>query len=236
MHCVEHIRRWQDDFAAIRRDLHAHPELGFEEHRTANARRRAPHRARHRAPRRHRQDRHRRRRARPRRRRAAASVGLRADMDALPMQEENDLRAQVALRRPHARLRPRRPHDDAARRRALPAETRKFDGTVTLIFQPGEEGYAGAKAMIEDGLFERFPAEQVYALHNWPGLPAGHIGITPGADDGGRGPHRDRRSTAAAATARIRTRRSTRCSSPGTSSPRRSRSSRATSARSTPRW
>jgi hippurate hydrolase len=59
-------------------------------------------------------------------------------------------------------------------------ETRNFDGTAYLIFQPGEEGYAGAKAMIEDGLFERFPAEQVYALHNWPGLPPGRIGITPG--------------------------------------------------------
>ena len=59
-------------------------------------------------------------------------------------------------------------------------ETRNFDGTAYLIFQPGEEGYAGAKAMIEDGLFERFPAEQVFALHNWPGLPPGRIGITPG--------------------------------------------------------
>jgi hippurate hydrolase len=59
-------------------------------------------------------------------------------------------------------------------------ETRNFDGTAFLIFQPGEEGYAGAKAMIEDGLFERFPVEQVFALHNWPGLPPGKIGITPG--------------------------------------------------------
>jgi amidohydrolase len=59
-------------------------------------------------------------------------------------------------------------------------ETRNFDGVAYLIFQPGEEGYAGAKAMIEDGLFERFPAERVYALHNWPALPPGKIGITPG--------------------------------------------------------
>jgi len=59
-------------------------------------------------------------------------------------------------------------------------ETRNFDGTAYLIFQPGEEGYAGAKAMIEDGLFERFPADQVFALQNWPGLPPGRIGITPG--------------------------------------------------------
>ena len=59
-------------------------------------------------------------------------------------------------------------------------ETRNFDGTAFLIFQPGEEGYAGAKAMIEDGLFERFPAEQIFALHNWPGLAPGRFGITPG--------------------------------------------------------
>jgi amidohydrolase len=59
-------------------------------------------------------------------------------------------------------------------------ETRRFDGTAYLIFQPGEEGYAGAKAMIEDGLFERFPADEVYALHNWPALPAGMIGLRPG--------------------------------------------------------
>jgi hippurate hydrolase len=61
------------------------------------------------------------------------------------------------------------------------AETRNFDGTAVLIFQPGEEGYAGAKAMIEDGLFHRFPVESVYAMHNWPGLPPGSIGIRPDA-------------------------------------------------------
>jgi hippurate hydrolase len=60
------------------------------------------------------------------------------------------------------------------------AETRAFDGTVTLIFQPGEEGYAGGRAMIEDGLFERFPADQIYALHNWPGLPVGKIAVRAG--------------------------------------------------------
>src|SRR5437868_5627528 len=60
------------------------------------------------------------------------------------------------------------------------SRTRRFDGTVYLIFQPGEEGFGGGKAMIEDGLFERFPADEVYALHNWPGLPPGTIGITPG--------------------------------------------------------
>jgi amidohydrolase len=60
------------------------------------------------------------------------------------------------------------------------ARTQRFDGTVYLIFQPGEEGFAGGKAMIDDGLFERFPADQVYALHNWPGLPPGQIAVRPG--------------------------------------------------------
>jgi hippurate hydrolase len=59
-------------------------------------------------------------------------------------------------------------------------ETRRFDGTAYLIFQPGEEGHAGAQAMIDDGLFERFPAGEVYALHNWPALAPGVIGVTPG--------------------------------------------------------
>ena len=69
-------------------------------------------------------------------------------------------------------------------------ETRAFDGTVYCIFQPGEEGYAGAKAMIQDGLFERFPADEVYALHNWPGLPPGNRHHT-GAGDGSGRSHRD---------------------------------------------
>jgi hippurate hydrolase len=60
------------------------------------------------------------------------------------------------------------------------AETRNFDGTAVLIYQPGEEGFAGAKAMIEDGLFDRFPVEAVYAMHNWPGLKPGTIGLNPG--------------------------------------------------------
>jgi hippurate hydrolase len=60
------------------------------------------------------------------------------------------------------------------------ASTRRFDGTVYLIFQPGEEGFGGGKAMVEDGLFVRFPADQIYALHNWPGLPPGQIAVRPG--------------------------------------------------------
>jgi len=60
------------------------------------------------------------------------------------------------------------------------AETRRFDGTAVLIFQPGEEGYAGAQAMIDDGLFERFPVQAVFGLHNWPAMRPGTIGLNPG--------------------------------------------------------
>jgi hippurate hydrolase len=163
----------------FRRDLHANPEIGFEEHRTA---------------------------AlvaerlksygvevhtgigrtgvvgviRGKGERTARSIGLRADMDALPMIEENEF----AHRSTKPELMHGCGHDGhvtilLAAARYL-AETRDFDGTAFVIFQPGEEGFAGAKAMIEDGLFTRFPADEVYALHNWPGLPAGKIGLNSG--------------------------------------------------------
>jgi amidohydrolase len=61
------------------------------------------------------------------------------------------------------------------------AETRNFNGTAVLVFQPGEEGFAGAKHMIEDGLFDRFPVEAIYAMHNWPQMKPGTVGINPGA-------------------------------------------------------
>ncbi|CAG0998908.1 hippurate hydrolase [Burkholderiales bacterium] len=176
---VEHIRRWHDEFAALRRDLHAHPELGFEEHRTARivAERLAALGIEHQtgvgrtgvvAI------------VRGLTTASGRSVGLRADMDALPMQEDN---AFAHRSRYDGRMHGCG-HDGhttmlLAAARYL-AETRAFDGTVTLIFQPGEEGYAGGRAMIEDGLFERFPADQVYALHNWPGLAVGKIAVRPG--------------------------------------------------------
>jgi amidohydrolase len=163
----------------FRRDLHANPEIGFEEHRTA---------------------------AlvaerlksygvevhtgigrtgvvgviRGRGERSGRSIGLRADMDALPMIEENEF----AHRSTKPELMHGCGHDGhvtilLAAARYL-AEARDFDGIAYVIFQPGEEGFAGAKAMIEDGLFTRFPADEVYALHNWPGLPAGKIGLNCG--------------------------------------------------------
>ena len=175
----EHIRRWHAEFTAIRQDLHAHPELGFEEHRTARVvqERLAQLGIEHHTgigqtgivaviP--------------GRRNESGRSVGLRADMDALPMQEENEFAHKSRYDgRMHGCG-----HDGHTTMLLAAArylhETKNFDGTAYLIFQPGEEGYAGAKAMIEDGLFERFPAERVFALHNWPALPPGRIGITPG--------------------------------------------------------
>jgi amidohydrolase len=107
-------------------------------------------------------------------------IGLRADMDALPMTEHGD----VAWKSVKPGLMHGCGHDGhttmltgAAR---YLAETRNFAGTAVLIFQPGEEGYAGAKAMIEDGLFERFPVEAAYAMHNAPAMRPGEIGVNPG--------------------------------------------------------
>ena len=176
---VLYIEGWHAEFTALRRDLHMHPELGFEEHRTAKlvCDRLAAHGIEHHAGIgktgvvaviRGRAD------------TAGRTVALRADMDALPMQEENDFAHRSRYDgRMHGCG-----HDGHTTMLLAAArylhETRRFDGTAYLIFQPGEEGYAGAKAMIDDGLFERFPAERVFALHNWPGLPPGQIGITPG--------------------------------------------------------
>jgi hippurate hydrolase len=176
---VDYIRREHAELTSLRRDLHAHPELGFEEHRTVEVVTREldrlgveyhgrvgktgvvaviP----------------------GMRNESGRSIGLRADMDALPMHEENDFAHASRFKgRMHGCG-----HDGhtvmllgAAR---YLAETRRFDGTAYLIFQPGEEGYGGGKAMIDDGLFERFPADEIYALHNWPALPPGTIAVRPG--------------------------------------------------------
>ncbi|MEW6691016.1 MAG: amidohydrolase, partial [Pseudomonadota bacterium] len=163
---VEHIRTFHAELREIRRDIHAHPELAFEETRTSQivADRLASwgievHRG----------------LARTgvvgvvKGRKAASgrAVGLRADMDCLPMHETGD----VPYKSRHAGRMHACGHDGhttmlLGTARYL-AETRRFDGTAYLIFQPAEEGGGGAKVMVEEGLFERFPADEVYAVHNW---------------------------------------------------------------------
>jgi len=177
---VEHIRRYHDELTALRRDLHAHPELGYQENRTSDivaAKLAAWGIEVHRGL------------AKTgvvgivsgRRTSSARAVGLRADMDCLPMHETGEI--------PHRSQHDGRMHAcghdghttmllGAAR---YLAETRAFDGTVYLIFQPAEEGGGGGRVMVEQGLFERFPANEVYALHNWPLLPPGQIAVRPGA-------------------------------------------------------
>ncbi len=174
------IEGFAPELKAIRQELHRHPELGFEEIYTSGLVARELERygvdhiergigvtgivavIRGRTDTRGR------------------TVGLRADMDALPMQEANEF----AHRSTKPGLMHGCGHDGhttmllgAARQLAA---KRDFDGTVHLIFQPGEEGYAGARAMIEDGLFNRFPCDAVFAMHNWPGLPPGTIAVRPG--------------------------------------------------------
>jgi len=175
-----HIAAFHPEITAFRRDLHAHPELGFEEVYTASRVKQALQvcgvdeihtgigktglvaviRGQQTS--------------------SGRMIGLRADMDALPMAEHNDF----AWKSAKPGLMHGCGHDGhtamlVAAARYL-AETRAFDGTAVLIFQPGEEGYAGAQAMINDGLFERFPVQSVYAMHNWPAMRPGTVGLNSG--------------------------------------------------------
>ena len=178
MAIINRIGEFHQDMTAWRRDLHAHPELGFEEHRTAalvadrlkafgldeihtgiartgvvGVLRAGT---------------------------GSGAIGLRADMDALPIDEASGApHASTTSGKMHACG-----HDGhttmllgAAR---YLAETRNFDGTVYLIFQPAEEMLGGGRVMLEEGLLERFPMSQLYGLHNWPKLPVGSFALRPG--------------------------------------------------------
>jgi amidohydrolase len=177
MKLVEPVLAFQGALQQIRRDLHAHPELCYEEQRTSDV--------------------------------VSArltewgipvvrglgitgvvgiikngssprAIGLRADMDALPLQEINSF--------DHASRHPGKMHacgHDGHTAMLLGAAhylatNRNFDGTVYLVFQPAEEGGAGARRMIEDGLFTQFPMDAIYGMHNWPGMEAGTFGVVPG--------------------------------------------------------
>ena len=179
---LDRARLYQAELADIRHDIHAHPELGLEEHRTAEivARKLAEwgievHRGvgvtgvvgvlRN--------------------GNGQTAIGLRADMDALPVLEKNDV--------PYASQNPGRMHacgHDGHTTMLLGAakylaETRNFNGTVNFIFQPAEEGTGGALAMLKDGLFERFPCNAVYGMHNRPGMPIGQFALGNGTRSAG---------------------------------------------------
>ena len=177
MKLLDSIATEAASIVALRRDIHAHPELCFQEQRTAdvvagklaewgievhrgmgttgvvgvikngNSKR---------------------------------SIGLRADMDALPVNEANTFA--------HASKHPGKMHacgHDGHTAMLLAAaqhlaKHKHFDGTVVLIFQPAEEGGGGAREMIKDGLFDKFPVDAVFGLHNWPGMPVGTLAVSPG--------------------------------------------------------
>jgi len=177
MAVIDAIQAMQGELTAWRHDFHAHPELAFEEHRTSDlvADRLAAfglevHRGVGRTG----------VVGTLRRGSGGRRVGLRADMDALPIEEGNsfDHRSRTPGKM-HACG-----HDGhttmllgAAR---YLAEHGNFDGTIQFIFQPAEEAAGGARVMLRDGLFQRFPVDSVFAMHNWPGLPAGQIRSRPG--------------------------------------------------------
>lgn len=177
MNLIDSIVGFQTELEEIRRDIHAHPELCFEEFRTADVVAAKldewgiPY---HRglagtgivATLKHGDD--------------SRAIGLRADMDALPMQELN----QFEHRSRHDGKMHACGHDGHTAMLLGAAwylsRHKNFSGTVHLIFQPAEEGGGGARRMIEQGLFEQFPMQAVFGMHNWPGAVAGSFGVTAG--------------------------------------------------------
>lgn len=180
MRLLPEIAQAAEDMAQLRRDIHAHPELGFEELRTSDlvaARLTEWGIPIHRDMAQtavigvvHGRDGG----------ACGRAIGLRADMDALPVTETNTFT--------HASRHEGKMHacgHDGHTAMLLAAahyfsKHRNFDGTVYLIFQPAEEGRGGAKAMVDEGLFERFAMEAIFGMHNWPGMPAGSIAASPG--------------------------------------------------------
>ena len=180
MRLIPAIAQAAEDMARLRRDIHAHPELGFEELRTSDlvaARLTEWGLPIHRDMAQtavigvvHGRDGG----------ACGRAIGLRADMDALPVLETNTFA--------HASRHEGKMHacgHDGHTAMLLAAahyfsKHRDFDGTVYLIFQPAEEGRGGAKVMVEEGLFSRFPMEAIFGMHNWPGMPAGTIAASPG--------------------------------------------------------
>ena len=175
MHLIEPLLEWTDDIAAIRRDLHAHPELAYEENRSADVVAKSleswgieTHRGLGKTGVvgiiRGRSD-------------NGRAVGLRADIDALPMQEVNTF----AHASRYDGVMHACGHDGHTAMLLMAARHlaahRDFDGTVYAIFQPAEEGGKGAQRMMDDGLFQLFPMDAVYGMHNWPGLPVGAFAV-----------------------------------------------------------
>ncbi|NBX54458.1 MAG: amidohydrolase [Betaproteobacteria bacterium] len=177
MKVIEEILAQAHTMAAVRRDIHAHPELCFQEQRTADVVAQQLtawgipiHRGMGTtgvvgiikggdSPR---------------------AIGLRADMDALPMQEFNTF----AHASQHAGKMHACGHDGHTTMLLAAAQHlakhRRFDGTVYLIFQPAEEGGGGAREMIKDGLFDKFPMDAVFGMHNWPGMKVGQFALSSG--------------------------------------------------------
>src|ERR1700710_1076736 len=175
---IDRTRRYQDELTAIRRDIHAHPELGLEEYRTADL---VARKLEEWGIEVHRGDGKTGVVGVLRNGNGQDAVGLRADMDALPILEKSEF--------PHASQNPGRMHacgHDGHTTMLLGAAkylaaTRNFNGTVNFIFQPADEGVGGALEMLKDGLFQRFPCNYVYGMHNRPGLPVGKFITGPGA-------------------------------------------------------